>query len=259
MIIDSHCHLEYDPLFGDLENILNRALKNDVRYFLTISTTNASYVNILKIISKYKYVYGTYGIHPHESKSNHNIDKNFILEKIKNKKKIIGIGETGLDFYYENSEKHLQEKLFIEHIHAAQESQLPLIIHTRSAEDKTLEILKRELKKKPFKILIHCFTGSEDFAFKLIDLGCYISASGIITFKNSTNLADTFKKLPIDKILVETDSPYLAPVPHRGKPNEPSFILHTIDFLAKIRNVDIKKLSDITSSNFLKLFGALEQ
>tara|TARA_B100001250_G_scaffold400295_1_gene410680 strand:- start:504 stop:1280 length:777 start_codon:yes stop_codon:yes gene_type:complete len=257
MIIDSHCHLEYDPLAKNLDDVVDRALKNGVKYLLTISTTDKGSDKIFEIIKKYPSIYGSYGIHPHESESHKNIDCSKILKKVQLSKKIIGIGETGLDFYYNHSKKKDQKDLFIEHIKAAQESSLPLIVHTRSAEKDTYEILESELKKKTFKILIHCFTGSKEFAKKLLDIGCYISASGIVTFKNSSDLANTFKTIPNNRILVETDSPYLSPDPLRGKTNEPSHIIHTVKFLSKLKNLDIKELSKITSQNFFNLFGEL--
>ncbi len=257
MIIDSHCHLEYDPLSKNLDAVVERALKNGVEYLLTISTTDKSFDKIIKIITKYPSIYGSYGIHPHESEFYSNISCSDILKKIKMNKKIIGIGESGLDFYYNHSKKDKQENLFVEHIHAAQESGLPVIVHTRSAESKTYEILESEFKNKNFKILIHCFTGSKDFAHKLLNLGSYISASGIITFKNSSELANTFKMIPNDRILVETDSPYLSPDPLRGKPNEPSHIIYTVKFLSKLKNLDDNQLSKITTQNFFNLFGNL--
>ncbi len=257
MIVDSHCHLEYEPLFDDLENVIERATKNNIKFLLTISTTDKSFDKILKIITKYKNIYGTYGIHPHESKNNKNLNCVKILNKIKLNKKIIGIGETGLDFYYNHSNKDTQITSFKEHIKASQESNLPIIVHTRDAEKETFSILNEEYKKKKFKILIHCFTGSKDFAKKLIDIGSYISASGIITFKKSLDLANTFKDIPNEKILVETDSPYLSPDPLRGKSNEPSHLIHTVRFLAKIKNLNENKISEITSKNFFNLFGNL--
>ena len=257
MIIDSHCHLEHEPMASNLNEVVERALKNEVKYMLSISTTNESYLLILEIIKKYKNIYGTYGIHPHETKNYKNLDKTEIIKKINLNKKIIGIGETGLDFYYDYSDRATQKKLFIEHIKAAQILKLPLIVHTRSAEDETYEILKKEKEKKDFKILIHCFTGSKNFAHKLIDIGCYISASGVVTFKKSQELADTFLSLPNNKILVETDSPYLSPEPLRGKSNEPSHIIHTVKFLAKLKNIPLIDFADTTSSNIFKLFGQL--
>ena len=257
MIIDSHCHLEYEPMSLNLKNVVERAFKNNVKYLLSISTTDESYIKILKIIDEYKNIYGTYGIHPHETKNYLSLDSTGIIKKANLNKKIIGIGETGLDFYYDYSDRKIQKKLFIEHIKAAQFLDLPLIVHTRSAETETYEILKSEKKNKNVKILIHCFTGSKNFAHKLIDIGCYISASGVVTFKKSRDLAETFSSLPNDRILVETDSPYLSPEPLRGKPNEPSHIVHTVNFLANLKGLDPESFGQTTSSNFFKLFGEL--
>ncbi len=240
-----------------LKEIINRANKDGVRYLLTISTEDKSYDKILNIISNNECVYGSYGIHPHEAKNHKSINSEDIIKKTKLNKKIIGIGESGLDFYYNNSDKIDQIKCFEEHITAAQKTQLPIIVHTRNAETETLEILKKRLKEKNFKILIHCFTGSKQFALKLIDLGAYISASGVVTFKKSKDLANTFKIIPDERILVETDSPYLAPEPLRGKSNEPSYIIHTVKFLSKLKNISFDDFSKITSSNFIKLFGEL--
>ena len=257
MIIDSHCHLNYEPMSLSLKDTIKRANNDGIKYILTISTEDKSFDKILKIITEYSCVYGTYGIHPHEAKLHKHINSEHILKKINLNKKIIGIGESGLDFYYNHSERTDQIRCFEEHIYAAQEKKLPLIVHTRSAEKDTLEILKKNLKKKDFKILIHCFTGSREFAFKLIDLGAYISASGVVTFKKSFDLAKTFKDLPNEKILVETDAPYLAPVPLRGKPNEPSYIVHTVKFLSDLKKLSFNDFSNITTNNFLNLFGKL--
>ena len=257
MIIDSHCHLTYEPMSNTLKETIDRANKDGVKYMLTISTEDKSFEQILKIVNNYKSVYGTYGIHPHEAKLHQHIQSIDIINKVNQNKKIIGIGETGLDFYYNHSEKKDQIYSFEQHISAAQEKNLPLIVHTRSAEKETFEILKKHLKKKNFKILIHCFTGSRRFAFDLLDLGSYISASGVITFKKSQELANIFKDLPNEKILVETDAPYLAPVPLRGKPNEPSYIIHTVKFLSKIKNLSFNEFSKITTNNFFNLFGKL--
>lgn len=257
MIIDSHCHLDYEPISLSLKDTINKAKKEGVEYLLTISTEDKKFSKILEIIRNFNTVYGTYGIHPHEAKNHKNINSKKIIEKLSLSKKLIGIGETGLDFYYNHSEKIDQLKCFEEHINASQISNLPLIVHTRSAEIETIEILKRKKKEKDFKILIHCFTGSKEFAFNLLDLGAYISASGVVTFKNSTDLANTFKELPNDKILVETDSPYLAPVPLRGKPNEPSNIIYTVKFLSELKNISFENFSKITTENFFNLFGKL--
>jgi len=255
MIVDSHCHLDYPSLYDQLDQVINRAEKNDIKYLLTICTTIESYKKIELIINKYKNIYGTFGIHPHETKNHVEIDKNFIINKKKENNKIIGIGETGLDFYYNHSEKKVQIKSFIEHINAASELGIPVIVHSRNAEEETYDILKTEMKNKNLKVLLHCFTGSNDFAKKILDLNCYISISGIITFNKSDELAEVVSNIPINKLLVETDSPYLAPVPYRGKSNEPSFIKHTISKISKIKKVLEKEVINNTSKNFTDLFG----
>jgi len=257
MIIDSHCHLNYEPMSLSLKETIDRANKDGVKYLLTISTEDKSYDKILNIVSNNKCVYGSYGIHPHEAKNHKSINSEDIIKKTKLNKKIIGIGESGLDFYYNHSERNEQISCFEKHICAAQDTKLPLIVHTRSAEKETLDLLKKKKAEKDFKILIHCFTGSKKFAFDLLDIGAYISASGVITFKKSSELANTFKEIPNERILVETDSPYLAPVPLRGKPNEPSFIIHTVRFLSKLKNQNFEDFSNITTENFFKLFGKL--
>tara|TARA_Y100000992_G_scaffold300499_1_gene269287 strand:+ start:693 stop:1469 length:777 start_codon:yes stop_codon:yes gene_type:complete len=257
MIIDSHCHLTYEPMCLSLEETIKRANQDGVKYLLTISTEDKSFKNILKIVEKFTCVYGTYGIHPHEAKNYKKIKSQEIILNVKKNNKIIGIGETGLDFYYNHSEKKDQINSFLEHINASNKLKLPLIVHTRSAEKETLEILKETSRNNDLKILIHCFTGTKEFAFKLLDLGAYISASGVITFKKSKDLADTFKEIPMNRILVETDSPYLSPEPIRGKSNEPCHIIHTVKFLSNLKNVSYENFSNETSKNFFKLFGQL--
>ncbi len=257
MIIDSHCHLNYEPMASKLDETIKKAQSEGVKYLLTISTEDKSFDKILNLIRKYQCIYGTYGIHPHEAKNHKDINVNNIIENLKKDKKIIGIGETGLDFYYNYSDKKDQIFSFQEHINASHETNLPLIIHTRSAEKETFEILKSAIKKRNLKLLIHCFTGSKEFAFKLLDIGAFISASGVVTFKKSKELADTFAKIPSDRILVETDSPYLAPEPLRGKSNEPCNIIHTVKFLANLKKISYEIFSDQTTNNFFKLFGKL--
>ena len=234
--------------------MVKRAEHNQVKYFLTICTTLKSFETIKLITDKYENIYGTFGIHPHETKKFVHVDKTFILNSKKDNSKIIGIGETGLDFYYNFSEKNIQRKSFIEHINAALELNIPIIVHTREAENDTCEILKSENKNSNLKILIHCFTGSKEFVKKLLDINCYVSVSGIITFNSSTELAETVSFIPIEKLLVETDSPYLSPMPFRGKPNEPSYIIHTIDKLSLIKKMPKKKIISNTTNNFKKLF-----
>ena len=200
-------------------------------------------------------IFGTFGIHPHETKRFKNVDSKFIFNLKKKYKKIIGIGETGLDFYYNYSDQEIQKKSFIEHIRVASELNIPIIVHSREAEDDTYEILKSEKKNSDLKVLIHCFSGSKEFAKKLLDINCYISVSGIITFQKSTELVDTVSHIPLEKLLVETDSPYLTPSPHRGKPNEPSYIIHTIKKLSQIKNVSKENIITNTTNNFKKLFN----
>ena len=255
MIIDSHCHLDFPNLFEQLKSVVQRAKNNKINYLLTICTTLESFNKIELIVKEYKNIYGTFGIHPHETEKHTHINSDYIIELIKKNKKIIGVGESGLDFYYNHSQKDIQKKIFIEHIEAASKLNIPLIVHSRNAEIDTYEILKSEIKKKKLKVLIHCFTGSKEFAHKLIDLGCYISVSGIITFKNSSALVDAVSYVPIENLLVETDSPYLAPLPHRGKPNEPSYIIHTIDKLAEIKKVSKETVMRYTTNNFKNLFN----
>ena len=257
MIIDSHCHLTYEPMFSSLDETIKRAKNNGIDFLLTISTEDKSFDKILKILKKYDNVFGSYGIHPHEAKNHKDINSENIIIKTKQDKKIIGIGESGLDFYYNHSEKNDQINSFLEHIDASQKTLLPLIVHTRSAEEETLKLLKEASIQKEFKVLIHCFTGSKEFAFKLLDLGAYISASGVITFKKSYELAETFKEIPNNRILVETDSPYLSPEPLRGKPNEPSYLINTVKFLSNLKNIDFKEFSQQTTQNFFNLFGKI--
>jgi len=257
MIIDSHCHLDYPNLYNKLSEVLKRAEINKVKKLLTICTTLESFEKIKKITSKYKNIFGTFGIHPHESKNYQNVNSKFIINQVKENKKIIGIGETGLDFFYNHSDKEVQKKSFIEHIKAALELNIPVIVHSRNAEDDIYDILKNEKVNSNLKVLIHCFTGSKNFAKKLLDLNCYISISGIITFKNSKTLADTISYIPIENLLVETDSPYLSPLPFRGKPNEPSYIVHTVNKLSEIKNVSKETIMTYTTNNFKKLFNLI--
>jgi TatD DNase family protein len=251
-MIDSHCHLDHEPLLSDLDNVLKRSKKVGIKKLLTISTSLDSFTRIKKIVNKDEIIYGTIGIHPHET-NNDTIDSEFIVKNLLENKKIIGIGETGLDFFYNNSEKNKQIDSFRIHIEASLKANVPIIIHSREAEEETFNILN-EYKDEKLKILMHCFTGTQVFAEKLLEFNSYFSASGIITFKNSTDLQKTFKSLPLEKILIETDSPFLAPVPNRGKKNEPSFIDFTATKLAEIKEINKSKLIKITTDNFNNLF-----
>ena len=251
-MIDSHCHLDHDPLFSNINEVLSRSKKVGIKKLLTISTNLDSYKNILKIIEIDPMIYGSIGIHPHDVKD-YKTNFDYLINEFNNTEKIIGVGETGLDYYYENSPKKKQIESFITHIEASIKCNCPLIVHSRDAEDDTFNVLK-DYAEKNTKILMHCFTGSQKFADKLLDLGSYFSASGIITFNNSLKLQDTFKNIPNEKILIETDSPFLSPVPMRGKKNEPSFIEYTLKHLAKIKQLDKNEMERITTNNFNSLF-----
>ena len=251
-MIDSHCHLDHAPLFDNLNDILNRSKEVGIKKLLTICTTLESFKNIENILTIDDMIYGTFGIHPHETENN-DVSKITIIESIKKNPKLIGVGETGLDFYYNHSKKNKQIDSFKKHIEAAIEINLPIIVHSRNADDETFNILNEYKKHKP-KILMHCFTGTYKFYKKMEELDSYFSASGIITFNSSNDLQNTFSKIPNNKLLVETDSPFLAPVPMRGKKNEPSFIKYTLKKLADIKNIDVSEMVSLTTKNFNNLF-----
>ena len=251
-MIDSHCHLDHAPLFDNLNDILNRSKEVGIKKLLTICTTLESFKNIENILTIDDMIYGTFGIHPHETENN-DVSKITIIESIKKNPKLIGVGETGLDFYYNHSKKNKQIESFKKHIEAAIEINLPIIVHSRNAEEETFNILNEYKKHKP-KILMHCFTGTYKFYRQMEELDSYFSASGIITFNSSKDLQNTLSKIPNNKLLVETDSPFLAPVPMRGKKNEPSFIKYTLKKLADIKNIDVSEMVSLTTKNFNNLF-----
>ena len=253
-MIDSHCHLDHEPLLENLDEVIKRSKDVGITKLLTICTTLDSFNRIKEIIKKDPMIYGTFGIHPHETNNNLSVDKNFIINEVNKNEKIIGVGETGLDFFYDHSDREIQISCFKAHIEAAIELNRPIIIHSREAEDDTYKILK-SFKSQGLKILMHCFTGSASFANKLLDLDAFFSASGIITFKNSLELQNTFKNIPLEKLLVETDSPFLAPIPMRGKKNEPSFIKYTVNKLSNLRSLTEKEIVKITTNNFNTLFS----
>ena len=252
-MIDSHCHLDHEPLYSNINDVIKRSKQIGLKKILTISTNLNSFENIKKIIELDEMIYGSIGLHPHET-SDDRMEKEFIIDNANKYKKIIGVGETGLDFYYENSKRDNQIRSFIEHIEASIVLKYPLIVHSRSAEKETFDILNN-YKNSDVKILMHCFTGSREFAKKMMSLNAYFSASGIITFKNSIELQETFKLIEKDKILIETDSPFLAPVPMRGKKNEPSYIKYTLQKLSELKSLNFDDLEEITNNNFEKLFS----
>tara|TARA_Y100000816_G_C26102732_1_gene584901 strand:- start:886 stop:1647 length:762 start_codon:yes stop_codon:yes gene_type:complete len=251
-MIDSHCHLDHEPLFSDLSNIIERSKNAGIQKLLTISTSIESFSRIKNIIEKDEIIYGTTGIHPHETNTN-NVTVEYLVKNINDNNKIIGIGESGLDFYYNNSDKKKQIDSFKKHIEAALITNVPIIVHSRNAEEETFETLNK-YKDEKLKILMHCFTGSKIFSEKLLNLNVLFSASGIITFKNSNELQETFKSIPLNNLLIETDSPFLAPVPNRGKKNEPSFIDFTAQKLADLKKISKFDLIKITTNNFNNFF-----
>ena len=251
-MIDSHCHLDHEPLLENFDKVLKRSKNVGISKLLTICTTLSSFEKIKDLIKKDSIIFGTFGIHPHETEANI-ITKEIIIKTINENEKIIGIGETGLDFFYNHSNKQRQIDSFKEHIEASIILKKPIIIHSRNAENETYDILNT-YKKNDLKILMHCFTGSFEFSKKLLALGAFFSASGIITFKNSVDLQNTFKTIPLDKLLIETDSPFLAQIQMRGKKNEPSFIKYTAEKLSSIKEINLDKIIVHTTRNFNNLF-----
>ena len=252
-MIDSHCHLDHEPLLENFDKVLKRSKNVGISKLLTICTTLSSFEKIKDLIKKDSIIFGTFGIHPHETEANI-ITKEIIIKTINENEKIIGIGETGLDFFYNHSNKQRQIDSFKEHIEASIILKKPIIIHSRNADNETFDILN-SYKKEELKILMHCFTGSLDFSKQLLSLDAFFSASGIITFKNSIELQKTFSTIPLDKLLIETDSPFLAPIPMRGKKNEPSFIRYTAEKLSLIKEKSVEEIIDLTTKNFNNLFN----
>tara|TARA_B110000858_G_C17691939_1_gene421651 strand:- start:79 stop:849 length:771 start_codon:yes stop_codon:yes gene_type:complete len=254
MIIDSHCHLNYLNDSISLNEVLTNAKLCDIELLLNIATKSSEFDNLIKISNIYDQVYFTLGIHPHEANDFNDETVKKIYDNVYNRK-FLGIGEMGLDYFYNHSDKSTQISAFEKQIEISQDLDIPIIVHMRDAEEDTLKIFRNNLKKKSFNGVIHCFTGTQRFADEVIEMGFYISASGIITFKKSENLRNIFSTLPDDRILVETDSPYLSPEPLRGKKNQPSHIIHTIKKLAEIRNTNYDFLATLTKKNFLTLFN----
>lgn len=253
MLIDSHCHLEYEGLVDDQAGVLARARKAGVGGFLNISTRQSEWSQVVGTAERESDVWASVGIHPHEADAHEDLGREVLLEATGNPR-VVAIGESGLDYYYDNSKRETQQALFRMHIDVARETGLPLIIHTRDAEDDTAAILEDELGKGAFPALIHCFTASREFGRKVLDMGLTISLSGIVTFKNAKELQEIAAELPGDRMLVETDSPFLAPIPHRGRKCEPAFVRDTAEFVAGLRDEPFEALAQRTSDNFRRLF-----
>ncbi|MFT5702815.1 MAG: TatD DNase family protein [Rickettsiales bacterium] len=254
-LVDSHCHLDLLAERGlNIDEIVQNATKNKVEILQTIGTKISNFPEIYKYAQKYQNVFASVGIHPCNVEEEPKTSCDQIVKLCKAHPKIIGIGETGLDYYHAGFVRENQIASFKEHIKAARETGLPLIIHTRDADIDMAQILEEEMGKGKFSALLHCFSSSKELAVKAIELGIYISISGIVTFKSATILQEIVKELPLEFLLVETDSPYLAPTPHRGKTNEPAFTMHTAEFLANLKEVSFEEVRQTTTGNFFRLF-----
>ena len=254
MLIDSHCHLD---MFEDdiRDSIVKNSNSAGVKYMLNACSARDAFEKIINIVNSYDCVFGAIGQHPHEAEREGLVPKEELLNFISKSKKIIALGETGLDYSLETFNRDLQIENLINHIDVAKQTGLPLIIHNRNSDSDMTDVLSSEFKKQPFKAIIHCFTATKEMADTMLDMGFYISASGIITFKSAESLREVFSTIPYEKLLVETDSPYLAPVPFRGKTNEPAFVVETAKKLAEITGKSFDEISNLTTENFKRLFG----
>lgn len=252
-LIDSHCHLNYEGLVERQAEVLENARQRGVSGFLNISTRQREWGDIIAVAEREPDVWASVGVHPHEADAHPDLGA-AALAGAANHRRVIAIGECGLDYYYDKSDRAAQRERFQAHIDAARETGLPLVVHTREAEEDTAEILEAAVRQGGVTGVLHCFTGSAELARKGLDLGFYISMSGIVTFKNAADLQHTARKLPLDRLLVETDSPFLAPVPHRGQKCEPAFVADTVSFLTELRGEDPDQFAEATTANFFRLF-----
>ena len=252
-LIDSHCHLNYPGLVERQDEVLDAARARGVGGFLNIATRQAEWGDILATAERHADVWASVGVHPHEADAHPDLGATALIEGAEHAK-VVAIGECGLDYYYDKSDRAAQWTRFEAHIEAARTTGLPLIVHTRDAEEDTAEILGRAVKAGGVTGVLHCFTSSAELARKALDLGFFISLSGIVTFKNARDLQNTAKQVPLDRLLVETDSPFLAPVPHRGRPCEPAFVADTAAFAAELRGEAPEALAEATTAMFFRLF-----
>lgn len=254
MLVDSHCHLDFPDFAEDRAGVLARAKAAGVELMVTISTKVSEAENIISLAEAHDELVCSVGIHPHEAGREPETSAAQLVALAQHEK-VVGIGETGLDYFYEHSPREAQKRNFRAHIEAARVSRLPLIVHARDADEDTADILEDEMKAGDYPGLIHCFTAGPELAQRALDIGFYISISGIATFKSATDLRDTIKNIPLERLLVETDAPFLAPVPNRGKRNEPAFVADTARMLAELKGVSAEQLAQITTANFYKLFS----
>lgn len=254
MLADSHCHLNYKGLVEEQGAVLERARARGVTAMLNIATRENEWDAVLATAEREPDVWATIGIHPHEADQHPHIDTAKLVARADHPR-VVGIGESGLDYHYDHSDRARQQDSFRAHVAASREASLPLVVHTRDAEEDTLAILADEMGRGLYTGVIHCFTASRNFADRALELGFYISISGIVTFKSAKDIQDTARDLPIERLLIETDAPFLAPVPHRGKTGEPAFVADTLAFLADLRGEDPVELAERTAENFHTLFG----
>ncbi len=261
MLVDSHCHLIYPDFQKDIKDVLHRAKEAGVECMLTICARLSEFDSILDFVRTYDQLYGTVGVHPHDVKDYPELSTLDLKERVQKSSKIVGLGECGLDYYYEGYNAPLQKRILATHIEAGKKLDLPLIIHSREGEHDMIKLFdetdvsNNRTGKSPG--VIHCFSGTKEFAYKALDRGFYISVSGIATFKKSDDLRAILKEIPLENLLVETDAPYLAPVPQRGKRNEPAFVVHTAKALAELKGISFKKVEQVTTQNFYKLFDKI--
>jgi len=258
MLVDSHCHLDFPDYAGKVDEVMARAKAAGVGVCLSIGTELKRFPGVKAVAEKFPNVWCSVGVHPHEAEKELQDDEAALIREAAHPK-VVGIGETGLDYYYEHSPRLPQQQNFRAHIAAARQTGLPVIVHTRDADDDTIDILRDEMGKGAFTGLIHCFTGTQKLANAALEMGFYISVSGIATFKNSTALRDVIKNVPLERLLVETDAPFLAPVPYRGKTNEPAFVVHTAKMLAELKGVPESQLAQATTENFFRLFSKVQR
>lgn len=256
MLIDSHCHLDFPDFTERMDEVMENAAKNGVQQMITISTRVRQVEKLINIADHWRNVFFTIGTHPHNADEERDIKTEELLE-IATHQKCVGLGEAGLDYYYNHSSADNQKRGFEVHIEAAQESKLPLVIHSRDAEKDTINILQKYMAQKEFKPLLHCFSASSWMADAALELGAYISFSGIATYKSAKEILEVASRVPCDKYLIETDAPYLAPVPMRGKKNEPAYVLHTAEHIAKAREIELEQLALETKTNTLRLFNKM--
>ena len=254
MLVDSHCHLDFPDFADDMDAVVGRAAEAGVMHMLTICTYVSKFDQVLAVARRYDNIYCSVGIHPHNAEKEPEVSAEQLVG-LAGDDKVIGFGETGLDFYYDKSPRDIQKRQFRAHIEASRQLGLPLIIHTREADEAMAEILTEEAKKGAFTGLLHCFSSSRKLADTALELGLYLSISGIVTFKTADDLRATVKDVPLERLLVETDAPYLAPIPKRGKRNEPAFTRHTAEKVAEIKGLGLDEVAKVTTDNFFRLFS----